>query len=691
MTTSKKIADLLPVQRAQLKELLTSFHNQWSPGSLAGQVQKCASAIEKEPGFRQLAVVESVKVDLQNGWAMGKGRLIESYYELPLFDAGSVDPELLFVEYKSRRELSSEEVDSQSYQGRFPNQYEAFLVLANTLHNTETRATVAPQQSIVETNPPSGKHQDIQDLGMPAEFGRYKIVRQIGSGAMGSVHLAFDSQLDREVALKTPSFKGSNDEATVARFYQEAKSAAKLQHRNICPVYDVGQIDGRHFISMGFIKGKPLSDVIQQKKRPSEKQIALLFHRLAMALDEAHRENVIHRDLKPANVMIDSKGEPVVMDFGLARRIDSDIRMTKDGALMGTPAYMSPEQVSGNQNDIGKQSDIYSLGVMLYEVMTGKLPFNGTLGQVIGQILQDEPKQPSTINPSVSLPLETICLKMMAKEKSERYQSMDKVAKDIKRLVINNRTAQATQMRAANAAKQVPNDSNPEVLQTAGSSPTTLETENAVAPTVANKGWPKWILAAAGLAAILGSSALYFLMPVGDGKIRIETNVERLTNDFEVLIDGNKMALNQFIAIPAGMHDLSLKYSGELLHETNGEYAIENIERKFVVEVNGLKHSGSRIEIESGEVTAVSVSSLLRNRMSKARPGGLGGKALDKAKENRAKENRAKNEERRKTGEGQSNPRRFPSGSGAGKGPGKSTGKATGKGAARNNNSTKEK
>ena len=167
---------------------------------------------------------------------------------------------------------------------------------------------------------------------------------------------------------------------------------------------------------------------IKPGKLPPQKTSAVLVHRLALALAEAHRHNVIHRDLKPANIMIDRKREPVVMDFGLARQTDTESRVTQTGMAVGTPAYMSPEQIRGQLDEVGPQSDIYALGVILYELLTGKLPFRGAIAQVVYKIVHEDPVAPSQIRSEIDPELEAICAKMMAKTLGTRYQSMDDVA-----------------------------------------------------------------------------------------------------------------------------------------------------------------------------------------------------------------------------------------------------------------------
>jgi len=295
---------------------------------------------------------------------------------------------------------------------------------------------------------------------LPPQFGRYRIDKLLGQGAMGSVYLAFDTQLERPVALKVPKFAAQESPDLIERFLREARSAAVLQHANICQVYDVGQIDGTYFITMAFIEGRPLTDFVDPQKPVSERQACLLIRKVASALDEAHRKGIIHRDLKPANVMVNQRGEPVVMDFGLARRLDrtGDVRATQDGTIMGSPAYMSPEQVRGEMAEIGPQTDIYSLGVTLYELLTGSLPFRGSLTAVLGQILADAPPPPSTLRAELNPALEAICLKMLAKSRGERFASMADVVQALTQVL-----QQTAGSDAAVTASQKPTTTAPAI------------------------------------------------------------------------------------------------------------------------------------------------------------------------------------------------------------------------------------
>jgi predicted Ser/Thr protein kinase len=272
-------------------------------------------------------------------------------------------------------------------------------------------------------------------------FGRYQIVRLLGRGAMGAVYLAYDAQLQRHVALKTPSLGGSAH--AVARFMREARAAAQLRSPYICPVYDVGQIGGIQYLSMAFIDGRPLSKVIAEGQMRDAQAVSTLIQKIARGLQKAHEQGIIHRDLKPDNIMVDADGEPIVMDFGLARRLDDDVRLTTPGRLLGTPAYMSPEQVDGDPARIGPATDIYSLGVVLFEMLTGRLPFQGSLTSILRQISSSEPPKPSSINPALSAvqPLERVCLRMMARSAADRYPDMAAVVAALEEACAGERCA----------------------------------------------------------------------------------------------------------------------------------------------------------------------------------------------------------------------------------------------------------
>ena len=286
-------------------------------------------------------------------------------------------------------------------------------------------------------------------LRLPQPFGRYEIKKTLGQGGMGAVFLAQDTQLNRPVALKVPFLSGDQSDLIRLRFIREAQAVAAVRHSNICPIYDIGEFAEIPYISMGYIDGEPLSKRIEAANKAGialNLDTALNFVRkIALALHEAHRSNVIHRDLKPANIMIDRNEEPIVMDFGLARRDDLPVSaLTVEGDLMGTPYYMPPEQARGKQSEVGPGSDIYSLGIVFYECLTGSPPFKGNFPSVLVQHMNDAPVPPSRRRPELDPRLDEVCLKAVAKNPGHRYPCMRTFAtalQDVRNAIFAPRSA----------------------------------------------------------------------------------------------------------------------------------------------------------------------------------------------------------------------------------------------------------
>lgn len=267
---------------------------------------------------------------------------------------------------------------------------------------------------------------------MLGQFGRYMIQGKLGEGGMGAVYIARDTQLDRDIALKIPKFR-PDDKVSIEWFFREARSMATVHHPNLCPVYDVGVIGGIHYMSMAYIEGRPLTDYVKSDKPIQARQVAAVVRKIALALEEAHQAGIVHRDLKPDNIMINIRKEPVIMDFGLARRESiNEAQLTKTGQVMGTPSYMAPEQVEGNNALIGPRTDIYSLGVMMYQMLCGELPFKGVVTLVLAKIITEEPPAPSTIKADVDPALERICLKAKHRDPDQRHQTAAELARDLK-------------------------------------------------------------------------------------------------------------------------------------------------------------------------------------------------------------------------------------------------------------------
>jgi serine/threonine protein kinase len=240
--------------------------------------------------------------------------------------------------------------------------------------------------------------------------------------------------LDRHVAVKIPRQGVLETDEDISRFFREARSGARLRHANICPIYDVGEYRGHHYIVMGYIEGHSLA---RFNKPVGMKTGALITLKLADALIEAHDQGIIHRDLKPSNIMIEAKRkEPVILDFGLARDFVKDSNITHDGQIFGTPTYMSPEQARGATADIGPKSDIFSLGVILYELVCGRPPAQGSTADILVHILTKEPDPPSTYQPDLDPAIDSICLKAMAKELADRFDSMKELAAALKDFLI---------------------------------------------------------------------------------------------------------------------------------------------------------------------------------------------------------------------------------------------------------------
>jgi len=266
---------------------------------------------------------------------------------------------------------------------------------------------------------------------LPLRFGRYQVEKLLGKGAMGAVYLARDTQLDRLVALKIPKLSASakGSEKLLKRLKTEAMAAAQIDHPSVCPVFDSGDIDGIPFIAMQYVEGETLKDHLKNQAKTPQEAVALISQ-LAEGLAEAHSRKIYHRDLKPENIKLNRRGVPVIMDFGLAKlaaTLTADAGATQKGSILGSPAYMSPEQASGKVEEIDHRSDIYALGVMLYEMLTGTWPFSGSAIQVMGQKSVLEPPSPLTVKPELNPQLAAVCQKLIARKREDRYQTAQEV------------------------------------------------------------------------------------------------------------------------------------------------------------------------------------------------------------------------------------------------------------------------
>jgi serine/threonine protein kinase len=280
-----------------------------------------------------------------------------------------------------------------------------------------------PRTSAATQDMPWGSH--LPETTLPARFGRYEMQRLLGRGGMGTVYHAFDTELRRDVALKIPNFQVDCPNA-IERFLREGRAAAALRHPGICPVYDVGQVQGTYFLSMGYIEGQSIAAMLKNGGPLSAEQAVRICVAVARAMQAAHDHGVVHRDLKPSNIMVGRDEQVVVLDFGVAYQQSLDEHhLTQTGCLAGTPKYMSPEQAAGDRIAVGPASDIYSLGVILYELLTGRVPFQGEgVGKLLAQIERDAPTPPSQFRPDLHAGLESVCLKALSKQPTDRFATM---------------------------------------------------------------------------------------------------------------------------------------------------------------------------------------------------------------------------------------------------------------------------
>lgn len=288
---------------------------------------------------------------------------------------------------------------------------------------------ISPSQLIDDST------KEIVDLFIPEsikaeKFGRYQIVEEIGRGGMGLVYKAYDPELDRDIALKLILAGEDSKPKDLARFLREAKATAKLRHPGIVAVYDMGQKENQPFFTMEYLEGVSLKECVRDSDLSLCQSVEIL-KQVAQAVAYAHQEGVIHRDLKPANIMIENS-QAKVMDFGLAKVEKASDKISQSGMVIGTLQYMPPEQAQGRSEKVDKRSDVYSLGAILYEMMTGVPPFGGSnWSQTLYQVLYEKPLPPTKLQKNVSGQLEKICLKALEKKQERRYQNVEELISDL--------------------------------------------------------------------------------------------------------------------------------------------------------------------------------------------------------------------------------------------------------------------
>ena len=267
---------------------------------------------------------------------------------------------------------------------------------------------------------------------LPCKFGDYELIDELGRGGMGIVYKARQTSLGRLVALKMVLRGVWASAADMARFRAEAEAAARLNHPHVVPVYEVGEQDGHPYFSMKYVAGTTLSVRLAEGPMPPRETAELLVP-VCDAIEYAHQNGLLHRDLKPSNILLDEEGRPHVSDFGLAKRVEAGESWTRTGAIIGTPSYMAPEQAAGNRGQLGPPSDVYSLGAVLYQMLTGRPPFQAaTAVDTVLLVLEQEPLPPRLLNPRADRDLEMIALKCLQKPPALRYQSAKALADDLR-------------------------------------------------------------------------------------------------------------------------------------------------------------------------------------------------------------------------------------------------------------------
>lgn len=432
------------------------FHHP-NASSLSESVASVVSRIRRCPREDWLT---ALREDQATRWRSGEPVLVESYLCCWPELTADVEETLVLIcgEVRLRRE-AGQMVTLEEYASRFPHlatqlriQFQLEQILSTSFdeddkpircpccHNSFGFAERTGDDELV--CPSCGSNfrllKDWAEDGIRCaaerKLGKYEVLERVGVGSFGVVYRARDPELDRIVAVKVPRSGNWAVQEDVERFLREARSVARLTHPSIIPVYEIGQSDQTPYLVTEFVQGETLSDVLSSR-RPAPRDAAALVATVADALHYAHEMGVVHRDVKPANIMLDKKGTPRLMDFGLARRETGDVTMTMDGQVLGTPAYMSPEQARGDSRKVDGRSDVYSLGVILYQLLTGELPFRGTTRMLLHQVLHDEPRRPRSLSHLVPRDLETICLRAMAKEPAGRYGTSREMADDLRRFL----------------------------------------------------------------------------------------------------------------------------------------------------------------------------------------------------------------------------------------------------------------
>jgi tetratricopeptide (TPR) repeat protein len=381
---------------------------------------------EADEATCRAVLTQLIILDQERRWQAGQRPLLETYLEQwPDLQEDSANlADLVRAECQiraSRDDLPT----AEELHLRFPA-VAAHVDLTAIAQQIASGSTPQPGDTPDDLNyqtPPLGRTR--QWFGPREHLDRYEVREVLGQGGMGQVYRAYDTKLQREVAIKTPRYDPSLEPEVAMRFIREIRATAALRHPNICPVYDADMSDGHYFIVMALISGTDLESRLRTS-RPEVGETVHIVAKVARALEAAHQAGVVHRDVKPGNILLDDQGEPLLTDFGLCRQVHVDGDKFSPSTLLGTPAYMAPEQAAVQPAD--RSSDIYSLGVVLYQMLTGSLPFSGTAADVLSQVVANEPPRPRQLRADLDPLLEAVCLRAMHRNAVERYGSAGEFA-----------------------------------------------------------------------------------------------------------------------------------------------------------------------------------------------------------------------------------------------------------------------